>query len=99
MAGAKQSRLEKRFGFAAASALSNFIVSEVCSGVEPTFKERLWEEWLGFPAMRMKNGYFPLPDKPGLGFALTEQAFAKHPFAGTKPMARVYHEDGFVAVW
>ena len=81
------------------AALSNFIVQEVCSGVEPTFKEKLWEEWLGFPAMRMRNGYFPLPDKPGLGFELSEQAFTKYPFAGTKPMARVYHEDGSVAAW
>jgi len=49
--------------------------------------------------MRMRNGYFPLPDKPGLGFELTEQALAKYPFGATKPMARVFHEDGSVAAW
>lgn len=81
------------------AALSNFVVQEICSGVEPTFKEKIWEEWLGFPAMRMKNGYFPLPDQPGLGFELTEQALTKYPFEGTKPMARVFHEDGSVAAW
>jgi galactonate dehydratase len=81
------------------AALSNFLVQEICSGVEPTRKEKIWEEWLGFPAMRMVNGYFPLPDKPGLGFELTEQALAKYPFEGTKPMARVFHEDGSVAAW
>ena len=35
------------------AALSNFLVQEICSGVEPTRKEKIWEEWLGFPAMRM----------------------------------------------
>ena len=81
------------------AALSNFLVQEICSGVEPTRKEKIWEEWLGFPAMRMVDGYFPLPEKPGLGFELTEQALAKYPFEGTRPMARVYHDDGSVAAW
>ena len=81
------------------AAMPNFIVQEICSGVEPTFKERLWEDWLGFPAMRMVNGYFPLPDKPGLGVDVDEEALARHPFQGTKPMARVWHEDGSVAAW
>ena len=65
----------------------------------PDPKEKVWEEWLGFPAMRMVNGRFPLPDKPGLGFELTEKALAKYPFGGTRPMARVFHEDGSVAEW
>ena len=81
------------------AAMPNFIVQEICSGVEPGFKERLWEEWLGFPAMRMVDGYFPLPDKPGLGFEVDEAALARHPFQGTKPMARAWHEDGSVAAW
>jgi len=81
------------------AATPNFIVQEICSGVEPTFKEKLWEEWLGFPAMRMVNGYFPLPDKPGLGFELSEESLKKYPFEGTVPMARVFHQDGSVAAW
>jgi len=81
------------------SAMPNFLVQEICSGVEPTNKEKIWEEWLGFPAMRMVNGRFPLPDKPGLGFDLSEDAFKKYPFEGTKPMAQVFHEDGSVAAW
>jgi galactonate dehydratase len=81
------------------AATPNFIVQEICSGVEPTFKEKLWEEWLGFPAMRMVNGYFPLPQKPGLGFEMNEALLSRHPFKGTKPMARVFHEDGSVAAW
>jgi galactonate dehydratase len=81
------------------AAMPNFLVQEICSGVEPEMKEKVWEEWLGFPAMRMVNGRFPLPDKPGLGFELSENALKKYPFGGTRPMARVFHEDGSVAEW
>lgn len=81
------------------AATPNFLVQEICSGVTPSRQEKIWEEWLGFPAMRMVNGRFPLPDKPGLGFELNESALAKYPFGGTKPMARVFHADGSVAEW
>jgi galactonate dehydratase len=81
------------------SAMPNFLVQEICSGVQPEMKEKVWEEWLGFPAMRMVNGRFPLPEKPGLGFDLSEEALKKYPFGGTRPMARVFHEDGSVAEW
>jgi len=81
------------------AAIPNFLIQEICSGVTPTTKEKVWEEWLGFPAMRMVNGRFPLPERPGLGFELTEASLAKFPFGGTKPMARVFHEDGSVAEW
>jgi galactonate dehydratase len=62
-------------------------------------KEKVWEEWFGFPAMRMTNGRFPLPEKPGLGFELSEASLKKFPFGGTRPMARVFHEDGSAAEW
>lgn len=81
------------------AAMPNFLVQEICSGVEPGMKEKVWEEWLGFPAMRMVNGRFPLPEKPGLGFELAEEALKKYPFGGTRPMARVFHPDGSVAAW
>ena len=81
------------------AATPNFLVQEICSGVTPTRTEQIWEEWMGFPAMRMVNGRFPLPEMPGLGFDLDEKAQAKYPFAGTRPMARVFHEDGSVAEW
>ncbi len=81
------------------AAMPNFLVQEVCSTVTPRTEDKIWEEWLGFPAMRMVNGRFPLPEKPGLGFDLTEDAFKKYPFAGTRAMARVFHEDGSVAEW
>jgi len=81
------------------AAMPNFLIQEVCSGVQTEAKEKIWEEWLGFPAMRMVNGRFPLLDKPGLGFELSEEALKKYPFAGTKPMPRVFHADGSVAEW
>ena len=81
------------------AAMPNFLVQEICSGVKPEAKELIWQEWLGFPAMRMVNGRFPLPEKPGLGFDLDESKLKKYPFGGTKPMARVFHEDGSVAEW
>ena len=81
------------------AAMPNFLVQEVCSGVVPEMKEKAWEEWLGFPAMRMVDGRYPLPDKPGLGFDVNETALKKYPFGGTRPMARVFHADGSVAEW
>ena len=45
----------------------------------------MWEEWFGFPAMRMVDGRFPLSEKPGLGFELSEASLAKYPFGGTRP--------------
>lgn len=81
------------------AAMPNFAVQEICSGVTPAAKERLWEEWMGFPAMRMVNGYFPLPTKPGLGFDIDEAKLAKLPFQGTIPMARPLFPDGSVAAW
>lgn len=81
------------------AAIPNFLVQEICSGVQPGEKEKIWAEWFGFPAMRMVDGKFPLPEKPGLGFELDEKQVTKYAFQGTKPMARVFHADGSVAAW
>ncbi|MBI3207462.1 MAG: galactonate dehydratase [Candidatus Solibacter usitatus] len=81
------------------ASMPNFLVQEICSGVAQGPTEKIWEEWLGFPAMRMVNGRFPLTDKPGLGFELHEDKLKKYPFGGTRPMARVFHADGSVAEW
>jgi galactonate dehydratase len=81
------------------AASPNFLVQEICSGVAPGPAEKIWEEWLGFPVMRMVDGRFPLPQKPGLGFDLSEDSLRKFPFRGTRPMARVFHPDGSVAAW
>ncbi|MDQ6679122.1 MAG: galactonate dehydratase, partial [Acidobacteriota bacterium] len=81
------------------AAMPNFLVQEICGQVKPGTNDKIWEEWLGFPAMRMVNGRFPLLEKPGLGFELSEASLAKFPFGGTRPMARVFHDDGSVAEW
>jgi galactonate dehydratase len=81
------------------SAMPNFVVQEICGRVEVSRTDKIWEEWLGFPAMRMVDGRFPLPQKPGLGLDLSEDALKKYPFGGTRPMARVFHKDGSVAEW
>src|ERR1043165_1459208 len=81
------------------AAIPNFLIQECCGQAVPQVRDKVWEEWFGFPAMRMVNGKYPLPEKPGLGFDLSEDALKKYPFAGSRPMARVFHKDGSVAEW
>jgi galactonate dehydratase len=81
------------------SCMPNFLIQEICSFVEPGDKEKVWADWFGFAPMRMVDGRFPLPQKPGLGFELTEAALAKYPFGGSRPMARVFQKDGSVGEW
>ena len=81
------------------ASIPNFLIQECCGQAVPQVRDKVWEEWFGFPAMRMVNGKYPLPEKPGLGFELTEEALKKYPFAGSRPMARVFHKDGSVAEW
>ncbi len=81
------------------SSMPNFLIQEICSFVEPGDKEKVWADWFGFAPMRMVDGKFPLPQKPGLGFELTEAALAKYPFGGSRPMARVFQTDGSVGEW
>ena len=57
-------------------------------------QERLTKE-----PFKIVGGMVSVPDKPGLGFELTEEALKKYPFAGSRPMARVFHKDGSVAEW
>ncbi len=81
------------------ASIPNFLIQECCGQAVPQTRDKVWEEWFGFPVMRMVNGKYPLPEKPGLGFDLTEDALRKYPFAGTRPMSRVFHKDGSVAEW
>jgi galactonate dehydratase len=81
------------------AAMPNFLVQEICGQIQPGPNDKVWQEWLGFPAMRMVDGRFPLSPKPGLGFDLSEASLSKYPFGGTRPMARVFHQDGSVAEW
>jgi galactonate dehydratase len=46
--------------------------------------------------LKPKDGYFSLPDKPGLGIELDEQAFEKYPYSFKQYEAR-YEIDGTVA--
>jgi galactonate dehydratase len=57
--------------------MPNFLVQEICGQVRPNATDKVWEEWLGFPAMRMVDGRFPLSEKPGLGFELSEASLEK----------------------
>jgi galactonate dehydratase len=79
--------------------MPNFLIQEICSFVKPGDKERIWAEWFGFEPMRMVDGRFPLPSKPGLGFELTEAALAKYPLGGSRPMVGVFQQDGSVGEW
>ena len=62
-------------------------------------RDKIWAEWFGFPAMRMVNGKSPLPEKPALGYDLSEESLSKYQFGGSKPNARVFLQDGSVAEW
>ena len=67
------------------AALPNFLVQEICGQVKPTATDKIWEELLDFPAMRMANGRFPLSEKPGLGFELSEASLQNIRLAARGP--------------
>src|SRR5580658_4491125 len=50
------------------AAIPNFLAQEICGLVEAGEMNDVWEELMGFAAMRMTGGRYPLPEKPGLGF-------------------------------
>ena len=55
------------------SAMPNFVVHEVSGQILPGPRDKIWQEWFGFPAIRMADGRFPLAQNPGLGFDVTEE--------------------------
>ena len=67
------------------AAMPNFVVQEICGQVKPNAADKVWEEWFGFPAMRMVDGRFPLSEKPGLGFELSKRASRNFPSAAPGP--------------
>jgi galactonate dehydratase len=79
------------------AAIPNFLAQEICGLVEAGEMNRVWEDLMGFSAMRMVGGRYPLPTKPGLGFEVNEVALKKYPFQGTRPFPPAFHEDGSVA--
>ncbi|MFN0104260.1 MAG: galactonate dehydratase [Bryobacteraceae bacterium] len=72
-----------------AAATSNFFILEYHPDDEGVRKDVLKE-----PLM-VKNGYIPLPTKPGLGIELNEDAIRKYP-AVTWHRGFAYREDGSV---
>jgi galactonate dehydratase len=79
------------------AAMPNFLVQEICGAVQSGERDQVWEDLLGFSAMRMVNGRYPLPDKPGLGFELNEAALKRYPFKGTVPFPPAFEADGSLA--
>ena len=75
----------------------NFLAQEICGFVQESEKNRVWEDLMGFPAMRMTNRRYALPTKPGLGVDISEAALKRYPFQGTRPFQTAFHEDGTVA--
>jgi galactonate dehydratase len=79
------------------AAIPNLLVQEICGAVQSGERDKVWQDLLGFPAMRMVNGRYPLPEKPGFGFELNEAALKKYPFQGTRPFPPAFEEDGSLA--
>jgi galactonate dehydratase len=75
----------------------NFLAQEICGFVDGGEKARVWEDLMGFPAMRMTNGRYPLPTGTGLGINISEAALKRYPFQGTRPFPTTFFEDGSVA--
>ena len=75
----------------------NFLAQEICGFVDAGEKGKVWEDLMGFPAMRMVDGRYPLPNRPGLGVDITEAVLKKYPFQGTRPFPTAFHEDGSMA--
>ena len=75
------------------ATLPNFLIQEVVSDSEPWKDEVVtWRPELD------ADGFFPLPDRPGLGIALDEATARRHPPVEGRPPAFL-HEDGAVADW
>jgi galactonate dehydratase len=79
------------------AASPNFLAQEICGFVDAGELNRVWEDLLGFPAMRMVEGRYPLPARAGLGVDINEGALKKYPFQGTRPFPPAFHEDGSLA--
>jgi galactonate dehydratase len=79
------------------AAIPNFLAQEICGFVQAREMNQVWEDLLGFPAMRMVDGRYPLPQKPGLGVEVSEAALKKYPFQGTRPFPPAFHVDGSLA--
>lgn len=72
-----------------AASIPNFLILEYIPDDRPVRRDLLQE------ALVPENGYLPVPDKPGWGVELNEEAFAQYPF---RPWHRgfPYREDGSI---
>jgi len=79
------------------AAIPNFLCQEICGAVQSKEINAVWEDIMGFAAMRMVDGRYPLPQAPGLGFEIKESVLSKYPFQGTRPFPPAFHADGSLA--
>ena len=79
------------------AAIPNFLCQEICGAVQSKEINDVWADIMGFPAMRMVDGRYPLPQKPGLGFEIQEAVLKKYPFQGTRPFPPAFQADGSLA--
>lgn len=66
------------------------------------FQEHMWEgegirREITKPALKDEPGYAYIPEGPGLGIELDEDAIAKHPYRSQGALQGIYYEDGSLA--
>jgi galactonate dehydratase len=74
------------------AAIPNFLIQECNVDVEDPFYRDLFD-----PMPTIRNGYLELPDAPGLGIGLREEAVTKYP---RKPYDRpvIVGQDGAIGL-
>lgn len=74
------------------ACIPNFLIQEVESTDMP------WRERLVKNAPKVKDGFFEIPSKPGLGVQLNHDAIAERPYQKLD-LPRIRREDGGIAEW
>ena len=77
------------------ACVPNFLMQEY-----PTVEEK-WDLGVGYlkKPFVIENGYISLPEGPGLGIELDEEALKDKIYDGSWDTPRIYHEDGSIANW
>ena len=73
-------------------ATPNFLIQEAIRSDVP------WRDEVVTNPVAVRDGHAALPDRPGLGIEVNEEAAARHPFA-PEVLMQSYHRDGSVADW